>query len=49
VDVDLPRGCHGLNTDEAITILVGRSANMMMGMVVMFHRHFERKAWRTTA
>ena len=49
VDVDLPSGCHGLHTDEAVPILVGRSAHMMMGMVVMFHRHFERKARRTTA
>jgi hypothetical protein len=47
--VYLPAGCHWLHTDVAVTISVGVSAYMTMVMVVMIHRHFESKSWRTIA
>ena len=49
MDVYLPAGRHWLHTDVAITIFVSISTYMTMVVVVMLHRHFEHKAWRTMA
>jgi len=49
MNMDHSVGCHGLHTDIAVAIQIGVSANRFMMMIVMIHRHFERKAWRTTA
>jgi hypothetical protein len=49
VDVYLPTGRHRLHTDISVAIFVGVSAHMLMLMVIVFHCHFKRKTWRTTA
>lgn len=47
MNVNFACGCHMLHTDVSVTILISIRAYMTVMMNIVFHRHFERKTWRT--